>query len=89
MVLSEAGVVKFLLAARQQVVYHRHVLRHLPYLKDVIFSDAGNDPVLTGVPREVRYLARVTAVDEQELRWSIFCIFWRLFTINPVKDKWI
>lgn len=60
------------------------VLSHLPYLEDVVFSDASNYPVLTGVPGEIRDLAGMTSMDEHELRGAIFCILWSLFLINPV-----
>ena len=37
----------------QRVVITVDALRHLPDLQDVIFTDAGNDPFLVGVPRQL------------------------------------
>jgi len=60
------------------------VLSHLPYLEDVVFSDASNHPVLAGVPGEIRDLAGMASVDEHELWRTIFCILWCLFLVDPV-----
>ena len=37
---------------------------HLPNLHDVIFRDRADHPGFAWIPREVRYLRRVTAVNE-------------------------
>jgi hypothetical protein len=63
------------------------VLRHLPYLKYVVFSNASKHPVLTRVPGEVGDFACMASMNEQELRRAILCIFWCLLLINSVNRK--
>lgn len=59
------------------------VLGHLPDLEDVVLGDAGHHPLLRGVPREVRDLARVPAMDEEQLRRPVLRILWCLLLVDP------
>ena len=61
-----------------------YVFRHLPYLKDVILGNTGNDPILAGIPGEIRYLASVATVNKQQLGRAILCILQGLFLVDPV-----
>ena len=63
-----------------------NVLCHLPYLEYVIFSDARNNPIFTGVPRKIRYFAGVTPMNKKQLWGAIFCILWCLLFIDSVKE---
>mmetsp|Transcript_21968 Transcript_21968/g.74689 ORF Transcript_21968/g.74689 Transcript_21968/m.74689 type:complete len:228 (+) Transcript_21968:1008-1691(+) len=62
---------------------HDHVLRHLPDLQYVVLRDRGDDEVVVGVPSEVRYLARVPAVYEEELRWPVLGVLRVLLVPDP------
>ena len=70
---------------------------HLPDLRNVVFRDAGHHPGLVAVPRKVRDLRRVPAVDElrrpehsaavwacanQQLRRPVKCVVRRLLLAN-------
>lgn len=51
---------------------------HLPNLHDVVLGHWADDPGFVGVPWEVGDLSCVTAVNEQQFRWTILSILWRL-----------
>ena len=59
-----------------------NILSHLPYLKDVVFSDGGDDPWFIGVPTKVGDLTGVAAMDEEELRRTIFFFIIGLFVAD-------
>jgi len=63
-----------------------YVLRHLPYLKYVVFSNTGNNPIFTWIPRKVRYFACMTTVNKEQFWWTIFRVFWWLLFINPAQQ---
>ena len=74
----------WLIAYWQVIFIMVDVLSHLPYLEDIVFSDASKHPILAGVPGEIRDLAGMASMNEHELRRAVFCILWCLFLINPV-----
>ena len=44
------------------------------HLHDVVLRDGADDPSFSWVPREVRNLCSVPAMDEEQLRRSVLCI---------------
>merc|ERR1712012_1369072 len=45
-----------------------------PHLHYIVLGDRADDPGFSWVPREVRDLGGVTAVDEEQLGRSVFCV---------------
>lgn len=62
------------------------VLRHLPDLENVILRHAGNHPVVVLVPGKVGDLARVAAVDEEQLRGAVFRVLRRLLLADSANE---
>lgn len=83
------GQVTHLYASRHESVnLHGEVITvyafcHLPYLQDVVFRHAGNGPFLARIPRQLWYLVCVASMNEQQLRWSVVCVFLWLLIANP------
>ena len=46
----------------------RERVHHLPDLQNVVLRDTADDPWLIGVPREVRYLGRVSTMNELKMK---------------------
>lgn len=51
-----------------------NVLGHLPYLQDVVFAHAGDDPVLVRAPSQVRYLGSMSTMNKKQLRGSVLSL---------------
>lgn len=58
------------------------VLSHLPHLHDIVLRHWADDPSFVGIPREVWDLGGVSSMNEEQLRWAIFGVFWCLFFSN-------
>lgn len=63
------------------------VLSHLPYLKNIVFSNTSNHPSVNRVPWKIGNFSGVTTVYEEQFWRAILSILWCLLFTNSAKSK--